>query len=57
MARCTCFINGDRWKMLESMLPKPKCNPKEGRPKEDNREVPEVILWVAQTVPGASFYP
>jgi transposase len=49
MAKNTQFINYDRWKLIEPLLPKPKRNPKGGRPSIDNREVLEGILWVLRT--------
>ena len=49
MAEYTRFINDDKWKKLEPLLPKPKPNPKGGRPPADNREVLEGILWVLRT--------
>jgi transposase len=49
MAKNTRFINDDRWKLIEPLLPKPKRNPKGGRPSIDNREVLEGILWVLRT--------
>lgn len=50
MAKYTRFINDDKWKMLETLLPAPKRNPKGGRPRADNRMVHEGILWVLRTV-------
>ena len=32
MAKYTRFINDDQWKMLKTLLPKPKRSPKGGRP-------------------------
>lgn len=49
MAKYTRFINNDKWKMLEPLLPNPKRNPKGGRPPVDNRKVLESILWVLRT--------
>ena len=49
MAEYTQFINDEQWKKLEPLLPKPKQNPKGGRPPADNREVLEGILWVLRT--------
>ena len=49
MAKYTRFIKNDQWKLLEPMLPKPKRNPKGGRPPIDNREVMEGILWILRT--------
>jgi len=49
MAKYTRFINNHQWKMLKTLLPKPKRSPKGGRPPADNREVLEGILWVLRT--------
>ena len=49
MAKNTRFINDDRWKLIDPLLPKPKINPKGGRPSIDNREVLEGIIWVLRT--------
>ena len=49
MAEYTRFINDDRWKKLEPLLPKPKASRKGGRPASDNREVLEGILWILRT--------
>ena len=49
MAKYTRFINDDKWKMLKTLLPAPKRNPKGGRPPADNRMVLEGILWVLRT--------
>ena len=49
MAKYTRFINDDQWKMLKTLLPRPKCSTKGGWPPADNREVLEGILWVLRT--------
>ncbi|RPH51783.1 MAG: transposase [Desulfobacteraceae bacterium] len=51
MAKNTRFINDDRWKLIEPLLPKPKSNPKGGRLSIDNREVLEDILLCFEPVP------
>ena len=49
MAKYTCFIKNDQWKLLEPLLPKPKRSPKGERLSFDNREVLEGILWILRT--------
>ena len=49
MAYYTRFINNDKWKMLEPLLPAPKHKPKGGRPPAENRMALEGILWVLRT--------
>ena len=49
MAKYTAFINDDQWQKLEPLLPKPKLNPKGGRPRASNRLVLEGLLWILRT--------
>jgi len=49
MAKYQRFINDEKWKLLEPLLPKAKPSRKGGRPAIDNRQVLEGILWVLRT--------
>jgi len=48
MPEYTHFINDERWKKIEPLLPKPRAG-HVGRPPADNREVLEGILWILRT--------
>jgi transposase len=43
------MVTDEQWAKIEPLIPKPKRNPKGGRPRADNRLVFEGILWVLKT--------
>ena len=49
MAPTRRFITDAQWKKIEPLLPTVEPNPKGGRPRADNRQVLEGILWILKT--------
>lgn len=49
MARQKAFLTDEQWAKIAPLLPKRKANPKGGRPRCDERQVLEGILWILKT--------
>jgi transposase len=49
MAATSKFLNDNQWIKIAPLLPSEKPGSKGGRPKVDNREVLEGILWILRT--------
>ena len=47
-------LTDEQWSIIQPLLPKPVKQTKRGRPRRDDREVLEGILWVLRT--GAQWY-
>lgn len=49
MADKQIFLNDGQWQKIEPLLPKPKLNPRGGRPPASDRYVLEGILWMLRS--------
>jgi transposase len=49
MAATSRFLNDNQWLKIAPLLPSEKPGSRGGRPKANNREVLEGILWVLRT--------
>ncbi len=42
-------LTDEQWKLIEPLLPQGKSGPKGGRPRRDDREIVNGVLWILRT--------